>query len=619
MLRAAARSGRRPALCSAPRREWARCAHSAVPMGARGLASSADDPGLPRDDPDIHLRRDIKALGRALGDAIRNDAKNGEATYATVEQLRSLARRWRSMDPSGFGAPAKGEAQEKLQEVVDLTAGLSSATIREAARAFTHFLALSNTAESHHRVRKVIERNVRSGSLTETVRDGDYSDYPAQPLNTTLGTVQRLLGTHGEGDEANARASPDEIFEALCTQSVEIVLTAHPTEVTRRTVVQRHREIEQSLVGLDHPAERWNVKESHANNLQRQVDALWWTDEIRREKPTPWKEARHGLEIVATSMWHAVPDYLRRIDAEMQAAPGIEKPLPPDVAPVRFASWMGGDRDGNPNVTPEITKEVVLMSRLRGASLVKEALVSLMQEVCVSADKATPELLAILPKKTAGQAAGKRLISERDPVKHYRGRTIDRSTLDQQPYSMLFNHLESRLDESIKLLERGELRPPPVPEGGLEPLVDSKELIETLMVAYKSLCDVGLTAVADGKLRDLVRQLKCFGLSLLPPDCRNESIRHSEALDAITRYLGLGSYLEWDEQTRQMWLLKELFEKRPLLPHCADYASLGVMFDETVCDVLGTFDMIAEIPEESLGACTLTPPCPVPCACLQLR
>lgn len=163
-------------------------------------------------------------------------------------------------------------------------------------------------------------------------------------------------------------------------------------------------------------------------------------------------------------------------------------------------------------------------------------------------------------------------------------------------------------DASIDLLERGILRPP-LPTGQkdeIRPLVDSSELIEILMVAYNSLCDTGLSIVADGTLRDLIRQLKCFGLTLLPLDCRNESVRHSEALDAITRYLGIGSYLSWDEQTRQAWLLKELHEKRPLLPHCetsGGYSSLGSMFDETVCDVLGTFDVIAEIPEESLGAC----------------
>ena len=206
--------------------------------------------------------------------------------------------------------------------------------------------------------------------------------------------------------------------------------------------MQRHREIEKSLRKIDQPSLRWDFEERHKESLARQVQTLWWTDEIRREKPTPWKEARQGLEIVATSMWDAVPGYLRRIDQEMLAAPGIGKPLPPDVAPVRFASWMGGDRDGNPNVTPQTTKEVVLMSRLRGASLVKEALVNLRQEICVSEEKATPELLALLPEESAG-------LHQDEPLTHFRGRSIDNSTLQYQPYSKLFSGLIDRLVRSL--------------------------------------------------------------------------------------------------------------------------------------------------------------------------
>ena len=564
----------------------------AAGLSFRGLATGDTD-------SNIELRRDIKHLGWALGDAMKKDEDNGEQTYATVEELRSLAKAWRKVNPSGFGAPANDEALEKLEKMVSLAKELPTPLIRESARAFQHFLALANTAESHHRVRRVTERNVESGSLSEMVAKREYGTYPRQPLGSTVGVVQRLLGTYPhEAGELPATATPEQIFEALCTQSVEIVLTAHPTEVTRRTVVQRHREIEKSLTQLDHPALRWDYVDDHRKNLLRQVKTLWWTDEIRREKPTPWKEARHGLEIVATSMWHAVPCYLRRIDSEMLATPGIKKPLPPDVAPVTFSSWMGGDRDGNPNVTPEVTKAVVLMSRLRGASLVREALVQLRQEICVSKQKATPELLALLedkPDKPAGKASSK-------GIEHFRGRAIDQEAADNQPYSQLFELLADRLDASIEMLEQGQLKPDAPVEGELEPLVDSKELIEILMTAHRSLCEVGLCAVADGSLRDLIRQLKCFGLSLLPLDCRNESVRHSEALDAITRYLGIGSYLSWDESTRQSWLLKELSEKRPLLPKCNDLSALGNMFNETVCDTLGTFDAIAEVPEESLGA-----------------
>jgi phosphoenolpyruvate carboxylase len=259
---------------------------------------------------------------------------------------------------------------------------------------------------------------------------------------------------------------------------------------------------------------------------------------------------------------------------------------------VRFASWMGGDRDGNPNVTPEVTKQVVIMSRLRGAALVKEALIQLRQDISVSDQKATPELLALLPRAQGPEGTVMMMGGgggEQEQLTHFRGRLVDKTSLAHQPYGLLFDHLLERTDATLAMLEQGQLSPPSAPRaaaaaaalsspmspaaaaagGAPPPLLESQELIDILMVAYESLRSSGLGSVADGTLRDLIRQLRCFGLALLPLDCRNESVRHSEALDAITRYLGVGSYLEWDEETRLIWLLKELAEKRPLLPRWA--------------------------------------------------
>jgi phosphoenolpyruvate carboxylase len=351
--------------------------------------------------------------------------------------------------------------------------------------------------------------------------------------------------------------------------------------VNRRTVVRKHRAIDKALETRD-AAQLWHERRREMQNLDREIENLWWTDEIRRSKPTPQKEATHGREIVATSLWHAVPAFLRRIDSELLQTPGIERPLPPDVAPVKFGSWMGGDRDGNPNVTANVTKEVVIMSRLRAAELIRAALEELVQEMSVNAEKATPALLALLPE-------GEQLTAGR-------------------PYGSLFSMLIKRIDASIELLHKGEFRASTSDDSEVKPITESKELIDILMTAHKSLSDSGLEDVSSGKLVDLIRQVKCFGLGLLPLDCRNESVRHSEALSAITRYHGLGSYLDWSEEARMSWLLRELSEKRPLLPtkgpgfKNGGYRQLGPMFDDIVCDTLETFDMIAQLPEESMGA-----------------
>ena len=273
-------------------------------------------------DPNLALRRDIKFLGWALGDVIRRTPGHGEETYETVERLRGLAKAWRCANPTGPGAPAGPDGKAKLQELVEAASQLQTGTIVEVARAFKNFLALSNTAEANHRVRR--------GHAREAAQphQAAYESYPPQPVNTTLVTIQALLS---KGTKTQAIASPQQIYEALCSQCVEIILTAHPTEVNRRTVVQRHRGINTALAALDRPDLSWYDREREEENLVRQVDTLWHTDEIRREKPTPRKEARHGLEIVATSMWHAVPNFLRRLDAELLLTPGIGKALPPDV------------------------------------------------------------------------------------------------------------------------------------------------------------------------------------------------------------------------------------------------------------------------------------------------
>lgn len=534
--------------------------------------------------PHEDLRKNIKFLGWALGTCIRDESK---AAYDTVEKLRGLAKEWR--------LEKKDQKNEKLNEIISISSSLSPGAIHKVARAFTHFLALANSAEAHHRLKRRREDDLQ----IDKTNTNTLEDYP-QPLNTTLGTFQQLLGvqenkyTTGPMGVGKATASPKQIYEALCTQEVNIILTAHPTEVNRRTVVRRHIDIGNALAARDRKGMTWFEKKEAEEQLRRQVETLWWTDEIRRAKPTPNKEAAHGIEIAANSLWPAIPKVLRRIDDELCSMTGIQKPLPPDIAPVKFGSWMGGDRDGNPNVTPKITREVAIMSRLRAAKLIKEAMIDLRDNLSLSARKATPELLALLPQR-----------EENNSQEH----------LKHQPYAHLFHHLAQQCDATISILESGRFYPSQEDDliHNVEPLLSSEELVNTLMVAYNSLIEAGRNTIADGKLRDVIRQVKCFGLALLPLDCRNESVRHSEALDAITRYLGIGSYLDWDEDTRMRWLLKELSEKRPLLPtkgfsnnDCwtdgQHYAKLGSMFTTVVCDTLGTFDMIASLPPENLSA-----------------
>lgn len=425
------------------------------------------------------------------------------------------------------------------------------------SRAFSNFLALANSAENHHRIRRLREHLNSSQS--------EYGLWPK--ADSCAGSIKNLLK-----DGVN----PDSIMRALSSQKVEIVLTAHPTEVNRRTMLRKHRRVKEILEQQD----RHDLSLYERKQLQQQLEAeilsIWESDNLRRVKPTPVDEARSGLAIVENVLWEAVPSFLRKLEDVAQNE--LDRRLPLDCAPIRIGSWMGGDRDGNPNVTPEVTLEVSLMSRWVATSLflndVKDLRASLSVRPC------SEEL-----RKAANHA--------------------------REPYREVLKHLESRLLATQawaeKLLEApsiataNELNPKRRgSDDHIQLILSREDLMEPMQMIYRSLKENGLEAIADGRVLDTIRRIAVFGTTLMPLDIRQESTRHTEALDAITKYLGQGSYSQWDETTRRNWLQHELASKRPLLPRGVDYEGLG--FSSTVIDTLKTFDLIAAVHDESLSA-----------------
>ncbi len=178
----------------------------------------------------------------------------------------------------------------------------------------------------------------------------------------------------------------DEIFGALTSQKVELVLTAHPTEVNRRTILQKQRRVQRILTSADNlrdknlPATGYQQKELD-RALEREIASIWQSDEVSREKPTPQNEAARGTLVVETVLWEALPSFLRKLNAMTTSVLG--KPLPLEASPIIFSSWMGGDRDGNPNVTPDVTREVLLKQRAQAAGLLLRDLSRLQSEMSI--------------------------------------------------------------------------------------------------------------------------------------------------------------------------------------------------------------------------------------------
>ncbi len=366
--------------------------------------------------------------------------------------------------------------------------------------------------------------------------------------------------------------SPDEIFDALISQKVELVLTAHPTEVNRRTILEKQRRVQRILTKADYLRESNIPSTGFAQGeldraMRREIASTWQTDEVAREKPTPQNEAERGTLVVETVLWEALPAFLRRLNSVTEKTLG--KKLPLDTSPVIFSSWMGGDRDGNPNVTPDVTREVNLKNRAQAAGLLARDLERLEKELSI--------------------------MSCNEEVRAAAGET-------KEPYREILSKMKEKMIRTEIWAEEQLYSDMHQSQYSVKDVyTDRFELIDELMMIYNSLLETDNEIEADGFLTDVIRNVHSFGLTMVTLDIRQESDRHEEALDSITRYLGLGSYSSWDEETKLTWLQQQLASPRPLI-RAGEWNDKPDFFSPTAVDTLETFTMIAEQHEGSLGA-----------------
>ncbi|MCZ4321574.1 phosphoenolpyruvate carboxylase [Pseudomonas anguilliseptica] len=466
---------------------------------------------------DARLREDVHQLGELLGNTI--SVQHGAAFLDKIERIRKGAK-----------ASRRG-SQEGAEQLSATLNQLEDDELLPVARAFNQFLNLANIAEQYHRVRR-------------------RAPGEAQPFeDNILADLLQRLSSNGHKGEALARQ-----FGRL---DIELVLTAHPTEVARRTLIQKYDAMAEQLAAGDHSDLSAVEREQVKQRLQRLIAEAWHTEEIRRSRPSPVDEAKWGFAVIEHSLWHAIPNVLRKADKVLHSATGLHLPL--DAAPIRFASWMGGDRDGNPNVTATITREVLLLARWMAADLYLRDVDNLAAEL--SMQQASQALLA-----RVGASA--------------------------EPYRSLLKQLRERLRATRSWAQAALHESIPAPAGVLQ---DNRELLEPLTLCYQSLHECGMGVIADGPLLDCLRRAATFGLFLVRLDVRQDSSRHAAAMSEITDYLGLGRYAEWDEEARLAFLLKELENRRPLLP---GHFKPGGETEE----VLATCREVAGAPAASLGS-----------------
>ncbi len=456
---------------------------------------------------DALLRDKVRMLGNALGHTIRNDL--GETTLEQIETIRKQAKKARA-----------GDAAER-DKLLALLKGLSDDNLVPVVRGFNQFLNLANLAEQQHDI------SWRKESI-----DADQADTMFRDL------IPRL---------AEAGISGTELTEKVASANVELVLTAHPTEVTRRTLIQKYDEVSHLLQA------RYDLRDEHPTlpaieeKIARLIDEIWHTDEIRKVRPTAVDEAKWGFAVIENSLWYAIPAMLRSMNQDLIShdAP----PLALDAVPIRFSSWMGGDRDGNPNVTSTVTEEVLYLARWMAADLYLRDIEVLGSQLSMYA--ATSEFKEKYP--------------------------------GHEPYRDCLHGLRTRLEQTREWAQanaRGQ-------HWEIEPLLDDEELIAPLQACYDSLVGCGMQSIADGELQDTLRRAACFGLPLVRLDVRQESTRHSAVLSELCEFYGWGNYLEWSEDKKQEFLLKELASQRPLIPEFWEPS-------EEVAEVLATTRVLAQ-------------------------
>lgn len=453
--------------------------------------------------PQQQLRETIRILGEHLGQVIAT--AEGKACFDQVEGLRLKGKAAQEGDPLARA---------------DMAAAFSAASDRLLliqARALNHFLNLVNIAEQ---------------DFTASPEGLASQPYP-NPVVDVLARIQ----TEGW--------PPERMQQAVDQLSIELVMTAHPTEVTRRTMIHKYG----LLAGeLEHIEQSVRVAEL--------ISQVWHTEEIRAERPSPIDEARWGLAVIENSLWVAVPQFMRHYEQQLLAA-GLQ--VPQAHAPLRFSSWMGGDRDGNPRVTSAVTEQVLLLNRWQAAELFAQSFDALAAELSMHA--CTAALRALV-----GNAA--------------------------EPYRALCKAMRQRL---LAIRDAIEQRIKGAPVALADCLLTDAQLLEPLLAIQKSLHSLGLHDIAGGRLQAEIYRVQTFGACLLRLDIRQHSERHTALFSELTQHLDLGDYEQWAELERCAFLTQELASKRPLLPAAWTPS-------EAVAEVLATARNLAQFPAESFGS-----------------
>ncbi|MBD1373555.1 phosphoenolpyruvate carboxylase [Hazenella sp. IB182357] len=479
---------------------------------------------------DLPLRRDIRYLGNILGEVLVK--QGGQELLNHVEKIREITKQLRITNESEWLERCKNEITK-----------LSPNMRKDVIRAFAIYFQLVNIAEQNHRIRRH--------------KQYQFEDDENRLPFSIESAVKKMFDMNMDATQ---------VEQVLKHLSLELIITAHPTEAMRRTILDIHHRIAEDVMELDQDHLSKQEEEALHQKICGEVTALWQSDELRQRKPTVLDEVRNGLFYMDETLFDILPQIHQTLELSLkQYYPDYQWSIPSFL---RFGSWIGGDRDGNPSVTPEITWETLHLQRSLVIRKYEEAIQNLIQKLSYSTRKIE---------------ISKALIDslEQDKKEVYTEDIGQGEWRNQhEPYRRKGTYILARLRHT--LAGKKEL-------GVYD---DANQFLQDLTLIYESLCAHHATMIAEQDVKTLMRQVELFGFHLLTLDIRQHSAEHEKAITEILATLGIQSqYDQLDEQDKRQLLTDLLEDPRPLTSTYSDYSA-----ETTKC--LALFHTIVRVKNE---------------------